>query len=312
MVVKLVPVNIAESKFKYLRKMSLQGVGDLHGAGDLSSISTRPNTVLPIQDATDVTKNQYLKDFIVNKAIQSDLSTSINEKIATHLSREIIDILQDTEINDDVKAANYLQAIKRYLTYRGKLYPITPVTSTKTGYHIVDGVSPDERYISKFYQPDQRETIQAKRKKMTTAQSILNGDEHMDLKYLFDEQQPDQGPDVTNYRQLSQKTILDYIFPAGKKRAANLLKKIYTVPDHRFGWNKHGEILIDGKRNKGTSIKSIINNCLLKAPKKRLTGFQDTVELLFNEGAIKEPVRNHLIGKRKRQRESGPIENWNV
>src|SRR5882724_11737289 len=127
MVVNLIPTNSSDAKFKYIKKMMM------YGAGAFTNINTPTNTIQPILSNTEHDRfQQNYKDYKENKIARANIGESINSKILTHLSRDITDILYDTNLNDDSKAANYLNAVKRYLTYRGKMYPITPVTSTST------------------------------------------------------------------------------------------------------------------------------------------------------------------------------------
>src|SRR6266481_9885366 len=54
---------------------------------------------------------------------------SMDARVLSNLSREIVDILNDSSLNDDQRVSNYIHAIKRYLTFRDKVYNLTPVVS---------------------------------------------------------------------------------------------------------------------------------------------------------------------------------------
>src|SRR5712692_9481970 len=106
--------NLLESEnkvFKFVRKMAL----------------------VPYQNQNDKKINSGESDFYrnyrYNKALAKTLNQPANVTVLSNLSREIVDISNDNNLNDDQRVSNYIHAIKRYLIFRDKVFNLTPVVT---------------------------------------------------------------------------------------------------------------------------------------------------------------------------------------
>ncbi len=89
--------NLLESEnkvFKFVRKMAL----------------------VPYQNQNHKSINPGESDFYqnykYNKALAKTLNQPANVTVLSNLSREIVDILNDNNLNDDQRVSNYIHAIK--------------------------------------------------------------------------------------------------------------------------------------------------------------------------------------------------------
>ncbi len=308
MVVQLIPFD-TENKFKNIRKMAMVN-SNIQEGGQLRTLQF-PSSYAPVED-----KKSFYKNTLVNTAIQSELSKPINEKIISHLSRDIIDILQDHELNDAQKASNYLQAIKRYLIYQGKLNNLTPVGSIEP----MEGISRDEPFKPKINRMKQDKKRQ--RKDSDTSRSDVslgdaaagasphnsNGSFEWDKNY-----NDDQNYDERQF----QKNKIIHSFRADKSdKVGTMINSICdNVPIDKLNWNiPNNELIIDNKKFENGDIKKLMHNLFQKKPKKTLYGFQEFIDVLRYYDVINEhKYKTCALIKRKKSnvKPKSNIENWN-
>jgi len=245
MVVQLIPFD-TENKFKNIRKMSMVNSHIQEGGGQLRPLQF-PSSHAPVED-----KKTFYKNTLVNTAIQSELGKPINEKIISHLSRDIIDILQDHELNDAQKASNYLQAIKRYLIYQGKLNNLTPVGSIEP----VEAIFYDEPKLNKIKQDRKHQrknsvvsSSELPSGSMTTEASPYNSNEEFNW-----EGYSDKSYDERHF----QENKLINSFKADKSgKVKTLINSICdNIPLEKLNWNiSKKELIIDEKKFKLEILK---------------------------------------------------------
>lgn len=116
---------MAGFKMNYVKKMALVPIEELNQHKEkltplLASHASieKPSESTSILEETD----QHDKD----KQQETRLKPA-QSKVFDSLDKEIIDILNNPEMDSDQKIAQYLHALKRYLTFQGKLFPIAPM-----------------------------------------------------------------------------------------------------------------------------------------------------------------------------------------
>jgi hypothetical protein len=134
-----------QKQFKYVRKMAMfPSAMSGRGVGNMQT-----SYYTPREPATNM--SPFYRDLREARALKSGLAEPIGQKVLSSLSRDIVEILNDPQANDEQKASDYMHAIKRYLTFRDKLYNQTPVGQTIIGAKTTPTtdfqvVSPEDRY----------------------------------------------------------------------------------------------------------------------------------------------------------------------
>jgi hypothetical protein len=116
--------NSETKQFKHVRKMAMFPNSMFGGGGGDMAQSYYTPRIPP------TTVSPYYRDLRETRALRSGLAEPIGQKVLSALSRDIVEIVNDSQSTDEQKASDYMHAIKRYLTFRNKQYSQTPVAET--------------------------------------------------------------------------------------------------------------------------------------------------------------------------------------
>jgi len=238
------------------------------------------------------------------------------ERIMTGLSHDIVNILSDQKMSDSEKAAQYLHAINRYLTMRGRVFQQIPVASVQASdfqhQPTAPAADPNLPHYGQSEQirfipfaermrmgrawdlAQQKKQNQGRREASAVAaaaaapqeraldarERAVPADENdvFNISATFDE------PvfETTELRQIDSLDILSNIASTRRNPARRILNAVeLRIPDEEIGWDARGRLILDGEAIAASNMSRILTNMLNKTPNNNVPGYEQFVNKLI-------------------------------
>jgi len=294
--------------FKFIRKMAL-----VPYQNDKINSSANSNTRTSASD--------FYQNYKDNKALEKTLNQPANVTVLSNLSREIVDILNDNNLNEDQRVSNYIHAIKRYLIFRDKVFNLTPVVSHSKPImkDKSQQIKPKMKDDSQQFKTDTDDKYQQYEKQGTQItdneeeelwgdtldipDTTQNEDEILEAEKEANEkletEKEDSFPfyniDIDDFylndkRFIKNDEIIKQLHHTQRLKGKKLLRDIKNKSsDSEIGWNKKKEIIVNDVVIPGSNIIKLIGNATKsnKAKSKSIKGFKEFSNIL-NRLKIKE------------------------
>lgn len=306
MVVQLTPFNIdTAGKFKHVRKMAmfnpmqqpqqmLSSTGMTGLAPLLPAIPwqqqlqqqqqplPQQQSFLPTSQASAADKEQFLKSFLTNKAIQSEMGRPIEDRVTSNLTRDMVDIAHNQELSDYDKTPLFLNALKRYMRYKEKKKAAPfgqrlPESSAAA----LEGLSDDAPFVRSIRKaPAPAPWAGAPPRAAAAAAANAAAGRYDDYDDYYTETAPDDRAGLID-------PIIGALYSGYRTRSKKIMQKIIEIyPQNELGWNSQQELIMDGKIIRGTHLGKLLRNIYIKKPDGNVLGFNNFVEKLRGANLI--------------------------
>jgi hypothetical protein len=250
-----------------------------------------------------------------DSAAEIERSKTVVEKTYSELDRDIVNILNRTDLNDDLKLKLYLRVLKQFLDFRRMLYPsekqrgleentdiadytdrnqfLPPMNPNDNDRKDGDSDTSKDDLIANFFDNDEDNDEDFSAKETTPTTSSHPGSDKSFLtaslenkkgkKLSFDKGSDSKSfisstPTGTFHSPLNSKTILDNVDPRIKDKIRALLKNVIQPKNKQLRWNDDGVILLKGREVVGANIAKILENVIRTKKKQNVVGY----DLVYN------------------------------
>ena len=231
---------------------------------------------------------QNWPEFARNMELAQIRSKPADYKVFSLLDREIQDILQDTTRNTDDKVSDYLFALRRYLTFKDKLYPINPVMQWNRQQMAAAAATsammptiPATPFITPQKPATPTSSTRRRRTPFTTPPELVTPERTLIEEQLLD--RPASGVNnqrlLERHRQMVDAYIVTNIKQLGNKPELNLSLLHRYVPVEALAWDYRGNVHLNGTPLKDGKIIRFVQN-MSRAHPVKMKGYNKFVEVV--------------------------------